>query len=153
MVGHRGGAMARIALCAWVTRAQIATGELRVVRCICDLVNRCDFDDFQQVEFVFWVFFTLHDQHVLEALVVSTTVKCLTVAQAVEFKVFQRFSNRTWVERPSACNRVRIQQCLHVSCVRSLRWREAVFCAEGACKGFRAFVLQRPVPVLSLIHI
>mmetsp|Transcript_23278 Transcript_23278/g.40217 ORF Transcript_23278/g.40217 Transcript_23278/m.40217 type:complete len:459 (-) Transcript_23278:83-1459(-) len=136
-----------VRLCAWVTCTQFAARHLWVVGVVCHLLNRCHFHDFQQVELGCWVLFTLHNQNVLKALVVRATIQCLAVAHAVELKVFQRFDNRTWVERTGPLNSIRIEQGLHVAGVRRLAGWEAVFGAEGLDECFGAFVLQRPVPV------
>ena len=86
-------------LCAWVTLPEFAASEHWVIRCVLDLRTRRDFDDFQSVELGCRVLFTLHDQHVFEALVVFGTVQCWAVAQTVELEAFQSFANCTWVER------------------------------------------------------
>mmetsp|Transcript_2663 Transcript_2663/g.3459 ORF Transcript_2663/g.3459 Transcript_2663/m.3459 type:complete len:440 (+) Transcript_2663:4586-5905(+) len=118
-----------------------------MIRRIGDLLNRGDFDDFQKVELGCRVFFTLHNQHVLEALVVFGAIQRLAVAQTVELIAFQRFCHRTRRKGARTLHSVSIEQGLHIAGVRSLARREAVFGAEGAHKGLGAFVLQRPVPV------
>jgi len=131
-------------LCARVTRTQFTTEDRRV---ICDLLGWCDFNDLKKVEFGCWVLFTLHDQNVLEALVVRATVQRLAVAHAVEFEVRKCFANGTWVEGAAALNRICIKQRLDVACVRRLAGWEAVLFTKGLNEGFGTLILQRPVPV------
>ena len=122
---------------AGVTRTQsgFCATHLRVVWGVGHLIDRSDFDDFEKVEFRCWVFLALHNQHVLEALVVGTAVKRLAVAQTVELEVFERLVNCTRVERACTVHSVRIKQRLAVNGVRSLAWREAVLGAERLGEG------------------
>ena len=86
-------------LCAGVALAQIATCKHGVIGFVLDLSTWCHFDDFQCVVLVGRVLFTLHDQHVFEALVIFGTVLCRAVAQTVELEAFEGFCNGAWVER------------------------------------------------------
>ena len=109
-------------LCAWVTLAQrrFVAAKHRVVRWILDLRARRNFDNFQNVEFGCWVLFTLHNQNVLEALVVSAAVQNVAVAQTRELEVFKSFTNSAWVERPGTVDGVCIKQRLAVNGVSRL---------------------------------
>ena len=103
-----------------LTKGRFSATHLRVVRGVSNLINWRNFNDFNEVEFVLWVLFAAHDENIFEALVIVSTVQCLTVAHAVEFKAFQSFGNRTWCEGTSTLNSIRIQKRLHVCCVRRL---------------------------------
>jgi len=64
-------------LCAVValTKGSVCTAHLWVIRRVCDLINWCNFNDFKKVKLGCWVFFTLHNENVLKALVIGTTVQ------------------------------------------------------------------------------
>jgi len=133
-----------LGLCAVVALAQggFCAAHLWVSWVVGNLIDRSDFHDFEEVELGLWVLFTLHNQHVFEALVIVATVQSWAVAQTVELVVFESFSNRTRCEGASTGYGICIEQGLHVSCVSSLGRREAVLGAEGTNECLRAFVLQ-----------
>ena len=84
-------------LSAWVTFAQFATGKHLVIRRILDLSPWCHLHNFQKVKLVIRVFFTLHNKHVLEALVICGSVMRWTIAQTVNIKALKRFGHTTGV--------------------------------------------------------
>ena len=88
---------------AVVAGAQCAAAEhLWVIGAIGHLIDRGDFDDFEKVEFGGWVLFTLHNQHVFEALVVFGAIECFAVAQTVELEAFRALRPRAWVANEPA---------------------------------------------------
>ena len=60
----------RKGLCAWVTCTQGTACHLWVIHRVGNLLGRCYFNDLNQIVFVLGLFFTLHNQHVFEALVI-----------------------------------------------------------------------------------
>ena len=105
--------------------------------------------DVQQVVLVSRVFITLHNQYVLEALVVRGTVLGRAVAHAVEFHALEGRNHACGVKGARALCRFSIQKRLHVARVSSLGWRETVLFTKGTDEGGRSVVsrLQLPVPV------
>ena len=63
------------------------------LRSILNLRTRRNFNNFQNIKFGGWVFFTLHNQNVLKALMVFGTVFSWTIAEAVKLEAFQSFTN------------------------------------------------------------
>ncbi len=65
------------------------------------ILNLCtwrNFHDFQSVIFVVRILLALHDENVLEALVIFLAVQGRTIAKAVELEAFKRCNNCAWLE-------------------------------------------------------
>ena len=125
-----------LSLSAWVTCAQVATGKH-----VGDLERKllapwCHFNDFEKVKLGCWVLFTLHNQHVFEALVIFGAVQCFTIAQTVELKAFQGLANTTWVECAGAFTSICIEQSLTYRCVRACEGGKPYFVPKDLTKGF-----------------
>ena len=131
----------RFYLSTWVTCAQVTTGKHWVIWSVLYLLHWCHFNDFQKVELGCRVLFTLNNQHVFETLMIVGAIQCFTIAQTVELKAFQGFTDTTWIECASAVTCICIEQSLTIYGVCRLLRREAVFGAKGLNKGFGAFVL------------
>jgi hypothetical protein len=114
------GYKVRLRAVVTLTEGGFVAAHLWVVRCICDLLNRRDFDDFHEIEFVLGVFFAANDKNVFEALVIVCTIQCFAVAHTAEFKAFKGFDNCTRCKRASTLNSIRIKQGLYVGGVRCL---------------------------------
>ena len=89
----------------------------------------------------------LHDQHVLEALVVGGAVLGRAVAHAVELEALQRLDDFRRIEGAGRLDRVGVEQGLHVAGLRGLRGRCAVLGAERLGQRLGGVVGQLPVPV------
>jgi len=91
-----------------------------MVRRVLDLRPRGNFNQLQKVEFRTRVFLALHDQHILEALMVFLAVLDIAVTKTGELEAFKRLTNAARIECTGAFYCISIKQCLAVNRVGCL---------------------------------
>lgn len=94
---------------------------------VLDLSTRCYLNYFQHIELGRWLVITSHDQNILEALVVISTVLGCAVTHAVELVALKGANYLARIEGACALTSIRVEERLCVAGVCSLRGWETKF--------------------------